>query len=107
MSPIPALQVRNELVLEERRAAVSALQRLAQPGAPPDAAVLEGAVPGLAQGSLGRIRDGHTLFDSLESDTLASLGILLPTDTSQAVREATTAIVGRLVREKVGEESPW
>ena len=97
-----ALQVRNELVLEERQAAVSALQRLVPAGAPPDAAVLEGAVPGLAQGSLARIRDAHTLFVSLESDTLASLGILISTDTSQAVRETTTAIVGRMVREKVG-----
>lgn len=97
-----ALQVRNELVLEERQAAVSALQRLVPAGAPPDAAVLEGAVPGLAQGSLARIRDAHTLFVSLESDTLASLGILLSTDTSRAVRETTTAIVGRMVREKVG-----
>ena len=89
-----SVQVRCELVVEERRAAVASLQESLESQA---------LVPELARGSRERVCGAPELYQELETDSKAGLQLLLSSESSPAVREVCGAVTVRTVRERVGQ----
>ena len=63
--------------------------------------LLQSAVASLAQNSLVKVQKSEELFENLEENCTSGLQLLLSSDASTPVRETCSAIVKRLVYEKV------
>ena len=99
-------QVRTELVLKERQAAILVFQELLENKTANTERLpaLQSAVPCLAQSSVEKVKHSEDLFKDLEENSSTGLQLLLSSEASSPVRDTCKAIVKRLVHDKVGSQ---